>query len=137
MYESKKLKKFVVDYVTEYVANATNLECGEDPHNVIGKKFSLDTYRWYQVVSFDFDFLVELYKEAYKTLHVRQLGARLEEHLFKYLIEGTERVYGCLDESLTPYVTVWTRDGYVDCMDGSSAEVSCFDGDSIDNDYYL
>ena len=134
MYESKKLKKFVVDYVTEYVASATNPECGEDPHHVIRGKFSHDTYTWYQAVSFDFDFLVELYKEAYKTLNVRQISARLGEHLFKYLIEGTERVYECLDEHLIPYVTAWTRDGYVDCMDGSRAEVSCFDGDSIDID---
>ena len=134
MYESKKLKKFVVDYVTEYVASATNPECGEDPHHVICGKFSYDTYTWYQAVSFGFDFLVELYKEAYKTLNVRQISARLGEHLFKYLIEGTERVYECLDERLIPYVTAWTTSGYVDCMDGSSAEVSCFDGDSIDID---
>lgn len=120
MYESKKLKKFVVDYVTEYVANATNPECGEDPHHVIGCMADIEGDGYYvQPVTFGFYFLVKLYIEAHKRLNVRHICARLIEHLPEYLIEGTERVYNAHDDWAIPSVFMWTPEGEVSCEDGS------------------
>lgn len=118
MYESKKLKKFVVDYVTEYVASVMEGGYPDDFH-VIGPVACLYGESLVQPVVFGFKFLVALYKDAFKTLHVRQIGERLAEHLPDYLMEGTERVYNAHEDWAVPNVFMWTPEGEVSCEDGS------------------
>ena len=110
MYESKKLKKFVVDYVTEYVASATNPECGEDPYQCLKGRWTVDEP--YQI-RFGFNFLVDLYKEAYEKIHVRQIKYRLDEHIHSYLALAVDSVLG----NVYPYeVQMWTTRGWVKCF---------------------
>lgn len=119
MYESKKLKKFVVDYVIEYLASVTEGGYPDEYHVIQPMDCFDDEMGWVQPVVFGFKFILKLYTEALKTLHVRHICARLVEHLPEYLIEGTERVYNAHDDWAVPNVFMWTPEGEVSCEDGS------------------
>lgn len=109
MYESKKVKKFVVDYVRDYILDLAKGK--EDVYNVLETPWTVEEV-YCLGCYFNFDFLVSLYKRAYESLHVRQIEKRLKERVGKYLCSGVREA---LPDRFKYKVYMWAEGGDVEC----------------------